>query len=86
MKGARYVRRGSLGHMALSFIEEGGGLVSRAAVVDAIAPFTKSRAYADEVVTNLLMQGFVRTGLVEITEAGKAALSRVTRPSSSTEA
>lgn len=81
MKGARYVRSGSLGHMALAFIHDRGEMVSRAAVVDAIAPFTKNRKYADEVVSNLLAQGFVQTGMVCITSAGKAALERVS-PSS----
>lgn len=48
-------------------------------MVEAISPFTKSKAYADEVVTNLLRQGFVRTGLVSVTPAGAAALARTQR-------
>lgn len=78
MNATRYIRRGSLGHMALGFIQDKGGLVERAEVVAAVAPFT-SPAYADEVVTNLLRQGFVRSNLVAITPEGMAALARTQR-------
>lgn len=70
-----FIRRGGAAHAALAHLQcLADGTCERADVIAAMLKITNSAAYAEEAYASLVKRGFIETGLVRITEAGRAAL------------
>lgn len=70
-----FIRPGSAAHAALAHLQcIADGTCERADVIAAILNVTKSQSYAEEAYASLVTRGFIETGLVRITDAGRAAL------------
>lgn len=72
--GAKYIRKGSAAHAALSQLVCADGVCERTSVLAAMRALLKNDQAAEKTYARLVKCGYVETGLVRITDAGRAAL------------